>query len=234
MTDLENLQPEEISERAEIPERLEEQVIEETALEPGARVEETQSYEQAEAVETALVEAVENAPIELAGDDGAVDRDKPGMVDGSELRETPKDDEGGDEATPINLPGPQAASVEAGKISPGLEFEVADGSKPAGGGEGVSPIPIPLPKPPGVIPEAFTSDVPSSAGIGAFPDPGPDPDHIIGEAKAAPREDGGDVPPHWRRSKESEGGESATPINLPGPEASGKDDGGEATPINLP
>ncbi len=52
----------ETTEAVESAERAEEQAVEEATHDPGARVEETQTFEQAEAVEEALVQAVEAAP----------------------------------------------------------------------------------------------------------------------------------------------------------------------------
>jgi len=65
MDELENTQSEAAPEAPETPEAVEstegaeERTLEEAAHEPGARVEETQDYEQAEAVESVLTEAVE-------------------------------------------------------------------------------------------------------------------------------------------------------------------------------
>ncbi len=63
MDELEIIQPEENTESAEVgeaTERVEEQTLEDATHDPGARVEQTGDYGQAEAVEGALTEAVEN------------------------------------------------------------------------------------------------------------------------------------------------------------------------------
>ena len=59
MDELEITQPEENLESTEGTERVEQQALEDATHEPGARVEQTGDYEQAEAVENALTEAVE-------------------------------------------------------------------------------------------------------------------------------------------------------------------------------
>lgn len=61
MNELEILQPEESLESGESTERTEEQVLQDAAHEPGARVEETGTFEQAEAVESALGDAMGTA-----------------------------------------------------------------------------------------------------------------------------------------------------------------------------
>jgi len=163
MTELEITQPEEtpesadtaeaieITETGEVQDAAEEQALQDAASDPGARVEETQTFEQAEAVESALSEAVETAeqtsgtpvpiPTPETGEEdvpesGPDPQDLPpgsgileephqtvemaekledrGIVEQAEIPEgiefelADGDDDGKDEATPINLPGPVA------------------------------------------------------------------------------------------------------------------------------
>ena len=63
MDELDIIQPEENTESAEVgetTERVEEQALEDATHEPGARLEQAGDFEQAEAVEGALTEAVEH------------------------------------------------------------------------------------------------------------------------------------------------------------------------------
>jgi len=62
MDEQEITQPDENLERVESTERAEEQALQDAAHEPGARLEETQSFEQAEGIEEALDLALEPAP----------------------------------------------------------------------------------------------------------------------------------------------------------------------------
>ena len=109
MNELEGTQPEENLESTESKERVEDQALDDATHEPGARVEESQSIEQAESVEDTLVTAMDDLKVEKTEEDGSIDRDEFGTADGSEISEgSGKDDDGGEEATPINLPGPIA------------------------------------------------------------------------------------------------------------------------------
>ena len=139
MNELETTQTQENVESTETAERVEEQAVEEAAVEPGARIEETQTFEQAEAVEGALVEAVDAAEEgedmqlisgpkreDLPDGTGILEEphetvamaeplEKRGIVEQAEIPEgiefelAQGDDDGKDEATPINVPGPEAA-----------------------------------------------------------------------------------------------------------------------------
>lgn len=163
MTELEITQPEETPESAdaaevvettetgEVQDAAEEQALQDAASDPGGRVEETQTFEQAEAVESALSEAVETAeqtsdtpvpiptpetgeedvpesgpdPQDLPPGSGILEEphqtvemaeklEERGIVEQAEIPEgiefelADGDDDGKDEATPINLPGPVA------------------------------------------------------------------------------------------------------------------------------
>ena len=206
MNALENVKPEEITEDVATTERTEEQVVEETAVEPGARVEETQTYEQAEAVESALVEAVNTAEAQ------SVDRQATETVSADEIDTPAEGSTGGEEATPINVPGPVTAEVAT--------------SAPSSGAEGVSATPINLPN---TVDDSATSGSVGRPGgeVSATPInlPNPVDENVDGGSVGRP---GGDV--------------SATPINLPNPVEDSVEIGSagrpggkvSATPINLP
>jgi hypothetical protein len=121
MQELEVIQPEESQEGGEVREEVEateaaeEQALEDAAVEPGARVEETQDFEQAEALEGALTEAmssteeIEATPITLL-------EDPPDAID-----EVDND--------PVPLPGPNEGEVAIG-IGELQEDEVVDHEAP--------------------------------------------------------------------------------------------------------
>ncbi len=130
MNELENLQPEESLESVEPTERLEEQTLDDAAHEPGSRVEETVTYEQSEAIEETLVEVIDTTQLELAAEDGTVDRDDDGLIKDPDLSEASGDDDDKDEATPINLPGPVAEDddVDMQLISGPSRDDLPDGT----------------------------------------------------------------------------------------------------------
>ncbi|MBS1249763.1 MAG: hypothetical protein MAG431_01347 [Chloroflexi bacterium] len=108
----------------------------------------TEAIEAAETAEVGLAESTEVAEVpegrevERAEEEGTVDRDEYETVDGSELQEASgekEEDDGGEEATPINLPGPVAAQTEVSADA------VKDESAPAEERGGVLPVPIPEP-----------------------------------------------------------------------------------------
>jgi hypothetical protein len=264
---MENVQPQEEQveggEQVESSERAEEQAVEDATHEPGARVEQTQDYEQAEAVESAVTEVMDNAeqaeakpepePVErgeeqtgkpaqedepakteaesapeartesqeeviaaeveepapgdaaevaadeveasATGEEGTVDREEPGMVDGSELSPASsegEDDQSGEEATPINVPGPVANEPEpwpdpepVRAADDGSELmnqatqheEVAKDHQGTGGRPGgdVSATPINLPREANVIDGAQGEQVAHVDHWSEMPDPGDDP-----------------------------------------------------------
>ena len=264
MDELEITQPEENIESTETPERVEEQQLEVATQEPGARIEETQTFEQAEVVEDTLVRAMETAeqkegapvPIptsepasefKLTDEDGTIERDEYGMADGSEISEgTGKDDDGGDEATPINLPGPVAAvelspdDVKMEEESPAEEHAgvlPVPIPEPVNKGEELGTLPIPIPEP--TMEKDDYNQVtlsPDDVKFSEEPEPGPDPFHFTAEfpdpdpwphTDLSPGVDGnvaghkepGDPPPPPERGNRSEGS---------------NEEGGEVTPINLP
>ncbi len=251
MDELEITQPEENIESMESPERAEEQGLEDATHEPGSRIEETQTFERAEAVEETLIEVMDGAKVEPIGNDGTIDREEYGTVDGSEISEgSGKDDDGGEEATPINLPGP-VTEVEQTPDDVKLEEE-----SPAEERGGVLPVPIPEPVEmedgqelgtlPIPIPEpTMKADdynqlalSPDDVKLSEEPEPGPDPFH---KSADNPGVDGSNAkpidqhePPPPDRGNRSEGsdeeGGEVTPINLP----QMPEDDNEATPINLP
>ncbi len=271
MDELEITQPEENVESTESAEQVEDQALGDATHEPGARIEETQTFEQAEAVEEALtetmhnVEQVEGTPVpiptpepaetefQLTDEDSTIDRDEYGMADGSDISEgSGKDGESGEEATPINLPGPVAA-VELspddvkGAGTPGEELGVSMEPVPKpeerGGvlpipipepvedGEELGTLPIPIPKP------TMEEDValsPDDVKLSEQPEPGPDPFPRTAEFP--------DPLPHTDLSPGVDGnvaGVKEPGGDPPGPNQGnrsegGEDEGGEVTPINLP
>ncbi len=304
MSESEITQPEEAPEVAETTEavesaeRAEEQAVEEATHDPGARVEETQTFEQAEAVEEALTEAVETAEpaeedippaesgpdpqdlpagsgileepgqtlemaeeqgdpgpagivevpegveIELAGDAdqaGTVDRDDPGRVEDPELSETSQDedDEGGEEATPINLPGPVTAEValdhpgtggrvaqqpEPGPIPPGeaLGEDIALDHTVPGGRVVQEPEPGPVPSSEAFGEEIALDQTGPGGRVAQQPEPDPVPpeealgeeialDHTSPGGRVAQQPDPDPVPP-----EEALGEEIALDLHAPG------------------
>ena len=180
-------------------------------------------------------EVPEGIEFEPAGEDGSVDRDEPGMVDGTELSETPKDEAGKDEATPINLPGPvqnQGGDVEVSPIPVPLPRPADDG-----GGQ-VDQMPDPVPDPPeqSAIDSSGTGgNVPDELGVNMEPIPSPEERGTLPVPIPEPAMDD--------RGPGGGGSEvAATPINLPNPVddsvegGMGGRPGGDvsATPINLP
>ncbi len=154
MNELEITQPEEnleSTEAVESAEAAEEQALQDATHEPGARIEETQTFEQAEAVETALVEAVENADMDAVGelpvplpqpameDDGEGGRQNV-AIDPTPIWNTPDLSPGVDGnivhgiAETNDPPDPKGPNLEAG-LSPGIDSNVAetpDDPKPPG------------------------------------------------------------------------------------------------------
>lgn len=101
MSERDLIQPEENMERGENVESTEHQALQDATHEPGARVEETQTFAQAEEVESALGEAMNNAEDVAAT---PINIPRPG--------------EGEVAATPINIPKPGEGNV-AGYEEPG-------------------------------------------------------------------------------------------------------------------
>ncbi len=201
MNEYENVQPEETLEGRESTESVEQETLQDAAVEPGTHIEETQGYEQAEAVEKAVVEAMDEARVpegvefELAGEDGAVGRDDDGLIKDPDLSEASgdKDDDDKDEATPINLPGPVTADEALSVLPIPLPKPASEESGSRGGGAdelGVNMEPIPSP-------EQEVAGSERGEQLGAMPVPLPKPT-MDGEA---PGDGGGQV--------------AATPINLP-------------------
>ncbi len=138
MQELETIQPEESREGSdaveavESTEAVEEQALDDATHEPGARVEEEQSFEQAEIIEEALTEAIEPATEEQPGSGGDVSATPINIPKPGEETETPEGGSpGGDvSATPINIP------------KPGDEAEAPEGGSP-GGDVAATPINLP-------------------------------------------------------------------------------------------
>jgi hypothetical protein len=209
MDELENAQPEEISEvveteeAVEAPERAEEQAVEDATHEPGARVEETQNFEQAEAVEEALVEAIEVAAVQETQPSEAEDippaesdTDPSDLPQGSGVLEEPH--ESAAMADRPEAPGPasEAEIPEDIEIKPAAEDGTVDRDDPGRvdsadlretsddeGEDQDKATPINLPGP---VPSEVALDYTGPGG------------NVVGGAK------GGDV--------------AATPINIPKPD----------------
>ncbi len=115
MQELESIQPEEsqedreaveATEAVEAAEVVEEQALDDATHDPGARVEETQSYEQAEAVESALDEAVSSA-------EEAVELPDPGPPP-----ESMEEDEERGGVLPVPIPEPAMEEEDPGREAP--------------------------------------------------------------------------------------------------------------------
>ncbi|MBC8333079.1 MAG: hypothetical protein H8E28_13950, partial [Anaerolineae bacterium] len=222
MNELETTQAQENVESTEVVESVEQQAVEEAAVEPGARIEETQTFEQAEAVEGALVEAVDAAEEgedmqlisgpkreDLPDGTGVLEEphetvamaeplEKRGVVEQAEIPEgiefelAQGDDDGKDEATPINVPGPEAAEDDD------EDMQLISGPK--------------------------REDLPPGSGILE------EPHETV--AMAEPLEERGiveqaEIPEGIEfelAQGDDDGKDEATPINLPGPEAAEDDD----------
>jgi len=235
MNELENLQPEENVEKTETVEGVDGQALQDATHEPGARIEETQTFQQAENIEGAVKEALEGAT------EGTVDRNKPDTVDPSEFSDGSEDDDDDkDEATPINLPGPVtslepalspddvkqnvALSPDDVKLAAEPELEPQPEPNPgppeavaASGQDEIFATPIPLPDPP-----RDTLDDPSGIRdqneVSATPIPLPDPPepHDISVDPMLTPDDVKMPATDTRGGPGQPGGDvAATPINLP-------------------
>lgn len=229
MENLENIQPVEKVENTESTETLQD-----TAIEPGERIEETQAFEQAEAVENALGEAVnlvEEGVTETSEDDTLPEHqsclpDSKDLPEGSGTLGDP------DEIVEIAEKLGERGVTDSADVPEGVEFKVAgeddaidpnepeimDGSnaKEASDGdgnkEGATPINVPGPV---------------TANEGAEFD-------VAGEDAPLVSND-----PEMRDGSEIDGAsegddkDEATPINLPGPE-SGQSEVPPLDPVPLP
>ncbi len=131
MQELETIQPEEsregsdAGEAVESTEAVEEQALDDATHEPGARVEEEQSFEQAEAVEGALtdamasVETVEAPPPEEESPPES-DTDPEDLPAGSGVLVVPH--ETAEMAEPLEKPGP----ADVAEVPEGIEFQLAE------------------------------------------------------------------------------------------------------------
>lgn len=109
----------------ETKESVESRALEDATHEPKARVEQTGSAEQSEAIEVAITE--------LVGPDTKVSQTDPPKISEGELKPAKKEAEGGDPATPIILSTPEVRPGKEGeKTEPdpqGTEIWVADEPK---------------------------------------------------------------------------------------------------------
>lgn len=155
----------------EAPEQVEEQALEEAAHEPGAHVEETQTFEQAEVIEETLAQSVEMVDVETQE---------------SLTKEEGRGDDG-DQATPIVIPD---VATEAAVVDLAIED---DGE---GGRQNLAEVPDPDTTPPPPNLEADSS-VRSTPSLEQEPEPGPTPEEGPEPGFHAPAEnpDPGDPPP---------------------------------------
>ncbi len=119
-------------ETVEATEAAEEQALQDATHEPGARIEETQNFEQAEAIETALTEAVESADMGSVGE-LPVPLPQPAL-----------EDEGGGQVAGATQPGdnpPPPDTSEKTTHSQDVGYEEAP---PGGGPPSVEGLPIPV------------------------------------------------------------------------------------------
>ena len=184
-------------EQVEIVETQEQQALEDATFEPEAHVEQTGDIAESEAIETTIVELVENTAANI--EPPAVETQPGEAGSGAE----------GVSATPINLPNP-VEETAAGEASSGAEgvsatpinlpnpVEETAAGEASSGAEGVSATPINLPNP---VEETAAGGANSGAeGVSATPINIPKP----GESQAGGVGSGAE-------------GVSATPINLPNP-----------------
>ena len=141
MDELEITQPEEQVEGAESTERVEEQALQEAAAEPGARVEETQTFEQAEAVEAALTEAVDTTeqvevtPVPIPTPEPAEDDDDMQLISGPDRKDLPDGTgilEEPHETVEMADKPEDRAIADVAEVPEGIEFELAGDADEAG------------------------------------------------------------------------------------------------------
>ena len=141
MDELEITQPEEQVEGAESTERVEEQALQEAAAEPGARVEETQTFEQAEAVEAALTEAVDTAeqvevtPVPIPTPEPAEDDDDMQLISGPDRKDLPDGTgilEEPHETVEMADKPEDRGIADVAEVPEGIEFELAGDADEAG------------------------------------------------------------------------------------------------------
>jgi hypothetical protein len=248
-----NVQPEQELEGREATESAEKQDLQEATHEPGARIEQTQAYDQAEAIEGELTQAVERGEqVEVS----------PLPVPNLEPALSPDDVKQDAALTPDDVKLERKADLEQ-KPSPSPD-PLAELAKdhPGTGGNVEEPVDPndPSPPPDSALDRALTPDdvkIGAAGGdqVAGYKDPGqppppPDregaptltPDDVKVElsgpgGEVAGHKEPGDPPP----PPDSSGNIAATPINLPNPvlnQVEGSPGAGgsqvAATPINLP
>ncbi|MBN2387079.1 MAG: hypothetical protein JXB85_08665 [Anaerolineales bacterium] len=206
----------------------EQQALDDTTLNPRAYVEQTGDYQPAEAIQATLAEFTKNET-GAAGNDGVppllIPRPEDQGIIGSQPRirgdldqaiTASGDEPEGDDATPINLPGPQAASVTDFGATP-LPIPYVAGHPEQSGRIGVDPLtgkefggeeqeghpPEPLDLNHDLSPEHFMDTSEMDTGIGQMPKMRQDLSNLTATAS---------------QDKEEDGKNEATPITLPGPE----------------
>ena len=148
----------EVAEVVEAADAAEEQALQDATHEPGARVEETQTFEQAEAIETALTEAVENVDASAVGD---MPFPLPQSEDESSGAQTPSEGSGSEqvEGLPIPMFNTALEDESAGIEGQGNVAADDDWESPYGNPGESSPPP----------------DIAGGANFAEAPEPGPHP-----------------------------------------------------------
>jgi len=268
MTDLEITQPEEtpesvdavdetveVQDAADADQAVEAQALDDATSDPGAVVEETQTFEQAEAVESALGDAVEAAE-QTEGTPVPIPTPEPGEEDGDDMQliSGPSRDDLPDGTGILEEPHETVAIAEelgepgptsVAEVPEGMEFQLA-GEGDDDGKDEVTPINLPGPVAEEddddmqLISGPSRDDLPDGTGILEEPhetvaiaeelgEPGPASVAEVPEGMefqlagdgTVDRDDPGTADPSGLSETSGEGdgdgSKDATPINLPGP-----------------
>lgn len=198
--------------------------LDEVTHEAEAHLEKTGDIEQAEVVEGLVKDMVKGTP-------EVVDQTQPPGTSDAPL-DGVKEPEGGDEATPINLPGPQNEAVDVGSLPIPIPREADEISESKGSISHEAPDPGPFPPDdmPAVISEDVEGMVKGEAQIADDPNPpGPDPDNV-GMLKGTPEISRDPEPPGPDPDRLSAKGQEVEGIPVPIP---GEDDeSGENDPVD--
>ena len=194
-------------ETSEQTEQKEKPALEDSTVNPGTRVEQTQTFNTAEAIEEALTTSINNTLVEAAASSAPADDGSELMMEAEGGPAVPSGDVG---ATPINLPNPV---VETAENSPAVPS----------GDVGATPINLPNP----VEETAESSPVVPRGDVGATPINLPNPvEETADSSPVVPRGDVGATPINLPNPVEGQveggpvvpsGDAGATPINLPNP-----------------
>ena len=253
MTDLEITQPEEtpesvdavdetveVQDAADADQAVEAQALDDATSDPGAVVEETQTFEQAEAVESALGDAVEAAE-QTEGTPVPIPTPEPGEEDGDDMQliSGPSRDDLPDGTGILEEPHETVAIAEelgepgptsVAEVPEGMEFQLA-GEGDDDGKDEVTPINLPGPVAEEddddmqLISGPSRDDLPDGTGILEEPHETVAIAEELGEPGPASV---AEVPEGMEFQLAGEGDDDdkdeATPINLPGPVAEDDDD----------